>query len=137
MLLYKTVVTDGESDLALTFFNNRYIPSLLREGQDYVFRGKVTGSFSSAEMLSPEFLPISKAFPLSRLYPATQGLTSRIISLCHAKRPAPASSNPARPYPPMPCAANIGTVPPGFCPGTHPFSKIEAELDVALLPADL
>lgn len=80
MLLYKTVVTDGESDLALTFFNNRYIPSLLREGQDYVFRGKVTGSFFKREMLSPEFLPISKSLSIVPVYPATQGLTSRIIS---------------------------------------------------------
>ena len=25
-LLYKTTVTDGDSDMALTFFNNKYIP---------------------------------------------------------------------------------------------------------------
>ena len=28
-LLYKTTVTDGDSDMALTFFNNKYIPCLL------------------------------------------------------------------------------------------------------------
>ena len=33
MTLYKTSITDGESDMALTFFNNRYIPSMLREGR--------------------------------------------------------------------------------------------------------
>ena len=33
MTLYKTRATDGESDMALTFFNNKYIPSMLREGQ--------------------------------------------------------------------------------------------------------
>ena len=32
-LLYKTTVTDGDSDMALTFFNNKYIPTLLREGE--------------------------------------------------------------------------------------------------------
>lgn len=79
-LLYKTVATDGESDLTLTFFNNRYIPSLLKEGQEYVFRGKVTGTFLKREMLSPEFLPESKSLSIVPVYPATQGLTSRMIS---------------------------------------------------------
>ena len=88
MLLYKTVVTDGESDLALTFFNNRYIPSLLREGQDYVFRGKVTGSFFKREMLSPEFLPASSPLP--------------------CKTPCSCFLKPCATLSPMPCAANIG-----------------------------
>ena len=43
-LLYKAIVTDGVSDLALTFFNNRYIPNLLKAGEEYVFRGKMTGT---------------------------------------------------------------------------------------------
>ncbi len=43
MTLYKTRATDGESDMALTFFNNKYIPSMLREGQVYLFRGQGDG----------------------------------------------------------------------------------------------
>jgi len=79
-LLYKTTVSDGESDMSLTFFNNRYIPNLLKAGQEYVFRGKVTGTFLRREMLSPEFLPESRNPAIVPVYPATQGLTSRIIS---------------------------------------------------------
>ena len=78
--LYKTVVTDGESDLSLTFFNNRYIPSLLRQGQTYLFRGKVGGTFLRREMLSPEFLPESKGLAIQPVYPATAGLSSRQIA---------------------------------------------------------
>ena len=37
MTLYKTIVTDGDSDLHLTYFNNRYIPNLLTEGTAYLF----------------------------------------------------------------------------------------------------
>ncbi len=40
MTLYKVTVTDGESDLLLTFFNNRYIPRLLPEGQEFCSGGK-------------------------------------------------------------------------------------------------
>lgn len=79
-LLYKAVVSDGENDMALTFFNNRYIPNLLKAGEEYIFRGKVTGTFLRREMLSPEFLPKAKGQAVVPVYPATQGLTSRIIS---------------------------------------------------------
>ncbi len=78
-LLYKTTVSDGESEVQLTFFNNRYIPNLLRAGQTYLFRGKVTGSFIRREMASPDFLPQSKASAILPIYPQTQGLSSRII----------------------------------------------------------
>ncbi|MCI8527400.1 MAG: ATP-dependent DNA helicase RecG, partial [Oscillospiraceae bacterium] len=61
MTLYKTLVTDGTEDLQLTFFNNRYIPMLLREGETYLFRGRVTGSLLRREMSSPEFIAEGKA----------------------------------------------------------------------------
>ncbi len=79
-LLYKATVTDGVSDMSLTFFNNRYIPNLLKAGEEYVFRGKMTGTLLRREMLSPEFLPESKNLAIVPVYPATQGLSSRQIS---------------------------------------------------------
>ena len=79
-LLYRTVVTDGDSDMVLTFFNNRYIPSLLKEGETYLFRGKVTGTLLRREMISPEFLAESKSLSIQPIYPATQGLSSRQIA---------------------------------------------------------
>lgn len=78
--LYKATATDGKSDLSLTFFNNRYIPMLLRPGCTYFFRGRVTGSLLRKEMLSPEFVPQGKEKSIVPVYPATQGLTSRMIS---------------------------------------------------------
>lgn len=79
-LLYKTIATDGESDLALTFFNNKYIPNLLKEDEEYIFRGKMTGSLLKREMLSPEFVQAEKSQSIVPIYHQTQGLTSRIIS---------------------------------------------------------
>lgn len=80
MLLYKAKATDGSSDLELTFFNNRYIPNLLKEGETYLFRGKVTGTLLRRQMTSPEFLPEAKGLQIVPIYPATQGLSSRQIA---------------------------------------------------------
>ena len=80
MTLYKTSITDGEDDMQLTFFNNRYITSLLTEGAVYAFRGKVTGTFMRREMASPEFVPESRMQDMVPVYPQTSGLTSRIIA---------------------------------------------------------
>lgn len=79
-LLYKVLVTDGESDLTLTFFNNKYIPSLLKQGELYLFRGKVSGGYRRKEMAAPAFLPGNRQPALLPVYPATQGLSSRLIS---------------------------------------------------------
>ncbi len=80
MVLYKTVVSDDEQDLHLTFFNNKYIPSLLKPSSQYYFKGKVTGGFTRREMSSPEFLPIEKSLKFMPIYAQTSGLNSREIS---------------------------------------------------------
>ncbi len=84
-LLYKVKVTDGSDDMALTFFNNRYIPTLLKAGQEYLFHGKVQGNLTRREMLSPQFTPADRARPIVPVYPATAGLTSRQISAAVAE----------------------------------------------------
>ncbi len=100
-LLYKTLVSDGETDLELTFFNNRYIPTLLRAGETYFFRGKVTGTFLRRQMLSPEFFAESKNQAVVPIYPSTQGLTSRIIAgaVREALRLLPETVNDPLPLP--------------------------------------
>lgn len=80
MTLYKTTITDGSDDMQLTFFNNRFVVSLLEEGAIYAFRGKVTGTFTRREMASPEFVPESRMQDMVPVYPQTEGLTSRIIA---------------------------------------------------------
>lgn len=78
-MLYKTEATDGECVLHLTFFNNRYIPSLLKGGEEYIFTGKLTVNNGCFEMLSPQIDPVSNAGKMMPIYPQTAGLTSRMI----------------------------------------------------------
>lgn len=80
MTLYKTTITDGEDDMQLTFFNNRFVMNMLEEGSVYAFRGKVTGTFTRREMTSPEFVPENRMQDMVPVYPQTEGLTSRIIA---------------------------------------------------------
>lgn len=81
MVLYKTTVTDGETDLGITFFNNRYVVNQLKEGESYMFRGKVAGGFIAREMVSPAFLPLQRAMPIQPVYPLTKGLSNNMICL--------------------------------------------------------
>ncbi len=77
--IYKVEVTDGENIIHLTFFNNRYIPSLLKVGQEYIFTGKVTYSGGKCEMRSPIFDDATNAGKLMPIYPLTSGLTTRTV----------------------------------------------------------
>lgn len=77
-ILHKLEVDDGENIMHITFFNNMYIPYMLKSGTEYYFRGKVTGSFTRREMVSPEFSLVAKE--LIPIYPQTSGLSTKHIS---------------------------------------------------------
>ena len=80
MTLYKLRATDGTHDVQLTFFNNPYVKNLLREGEEYLLRGKISGTLLRREMTSPDFLPAGQAVPLRPVYRQTAGLTTRQIA---------------------------------------------------------
>lgn len=82
-LLYKTSVTDGKGLLNLTFFNNKYISNMLKEGEEYYFYGKITQSkFGSREMASPVFSKGEETVGIRPVYPQSAGLNSKLISKC-------------------------------------------------------
>ena len=80
MTLYKSRASDGESTMELTFFNNPYIPSLLKENTEYLFYGKFRPGLSRREMTSPEFFPADSCPPVRPVYRQTEGLSSRMIA---------------------------------------------------------
>lgn len=79
MTLYKTEVTDGVRDMTLTYFNNPYVQSMLQEGKEYLFRGKMQGNLTRREMTAPDFSPADGSAPIVPIYPQTEGLSSRQI----------------------------------------------------------
>lgn len=79
MTLYKFRVCDGLSVMHVTLFNNRYAPSLLKEGEEYLFFGKAGGTFLRREMSSPLFEPACRGQRIRPIYSQTEGLSSRQI----------------------------------------------------------
>ncbi len=79
MTLYKTEVTDGESLLDITFFNNKYAAAKIEQGKEYLFFGKITGKGYYRQMTSPEFEEVTDQSGLRPIYPQTAGLNSRAI----------------------------------------------------------
>lgn len=79
MTLYKTEISDGESLLEVTFFNNKYAAERLEAGKEYLFFGKVMGKGYFRSMVSPEFAEFDGGTGLRPIYPQTAGLNSRAI----------------------------------------------------------
>ena len=79
MTLYKTEISDGESVLDVTFFNNKYAAQKLEQGKEYLFFGKITGKGYFLTMNSPEFTEIEGSDRIRPIYPQTAGLNSKAI----------------------------------------------------------
>lgn len=79
----KTSVTDGVGLMNLTFFNNKYINNMLKEGEEYYFFGKVTvNRYSGREMASPTFQKAAQDAQIRPIYPQSAGLNSKFIEKC-------------------------------------------------------
>ncbi|WP_093989428.1 ATP-dependent DNA helicase RecG [Massiliimalia timonensis] len=78
--LFKVYVTDGEGDLTITIFNNRFAFDALQMGREYCFRGRIQGDFLRKEMNSPEFIDPERISPIRAVYHLTEGLSNNLIS---------------------------------------------------------
>lgn len=82
-LLSKTSITDGQGILPLTFFNNKYISSMLQEGEEYLFFGKVTlNKYGAREMVSPMFAKAEGTNRIRPIYPQSAKLNSKTVERC-------------------------------------------------------
>ncbi|MBR2953500.1 MAG: ATP-dependent DNA helicase RecG [Clostridia bacterium] len=80
MLIAKATVTDGDSVVAVTFFNNKYIDKMLKSGEEYLFFGKITlGKYSAREMVSPMFMKANQSVDIKPVYPQTKNVTSKMV----------------------------------------------------------
>lgn len=79
MTIYKTVATDGQSLMNLTFFNNKYTAESLVAGEEYLFYGKVGGNFHRREMTSPLVEKASLGGRIHPIYALTAGINSKYL----------------------------------------------------------
>ncbi len=80
MTLYKTIATDGIAGVHITVFNSKYLADSLKQGQEYIFYGKVTAQNGSLEMSNPIVEPFDSECGMRPVYPLTAGLTSKVLS---------------------------------------------------------
>lgn len=78
--LFKLTAVDGPVTLHITFFNAKYTVEALREGEEYIFYGTVTGGFYSRQMDSPQVFRPEKAGTLLPVYSLTQGFSNKMVS---------------------------------------------------------
>jgi len=88
MTLYHTWAADDTGTLRITIFNNKYAAEKLKEGETYLFYGKISGDMFQKEMTAPqleaeaektEALATRPTVAWQAVYPQTEGLYSRAI----------------------------------------------------------
>lgn len=75
--IFKSTVSDGVFKMTITFFNNRYAHEALTVGEEYIFRGKVTGFLSKREMASPILFRLTQTKGIIPVYRLTEGLSGK------------------------------------------------------------
>lgn len=80
LVLYKIFAEDdGGERFTVIFYNNRFAADALREGEEYLFSGKVSGNFTGKTMNSPAVLRADEENLLRPVYPLTEGLTAAMV----------------------------------------------------------
>lgn len=71
---------DDTAELEIVYFNNKFAPAALAEGQEYIFYGKLKGSLLERQTVNPIMIKPGEATSLSPQYPLTEGISSKIIA---------------------------------------------------------
>lgn len=80
--IYRATLQDDSGFIPVTFFNNKFIKNMLRQGQYYTFYGKVSAGSGRLEMISPEFEPLGREQfnkTVVPIYHSTEGLSQKTI----------------------------------------------------------
>ena len=78
--LYTLLAHDGKSPLRIVFFNAAYTASSLKKGASYLFYGKVGGTFSLREMISPQIFEPAQQKGFLPIYGLTAGITNKTLT---------------------------------------------------------
>lgn len=79
MTIFKLVVSDDESTMAITIFNSKYLFDSLAIGKSYYLYGKVTGSALKREMTMPLFISTDEESLIRPIYHLTEGLSNTML----------------------------------------------------------
>ena len=81
LTLYKIFVEDDSGErITVTYYNNRFASDALKEGEEYLFSGRISGNLTRKEMNSPTVLKADETNLLRPVYPLTEGLTAAMVT---------------------------------------------------------
>ena len=81
MIIYKITVSDDESQMTITFFNQQYMYDKLKYGGEFLFYGVFKKNINNFEMASPVVLSTESDAIIHPIYKQTGTLTSRKIEV--------------------------------------------------------
>ena len=79
MVIYKFFANDGEENVEITLYNQKWVAEKLEFGKEFLFYGLVNRTLFSCEMSAPEIYDVSEQ-NVCPVYPQTAGLNSKAIS---------------------------------------------------------
>ncbi len=79
-IMSKGMVYDDTGSIQIVFFNNKYISSILKGGNEYFFYGRIILDSYGKQMVAPTFSPVSDGVKIHPVYRQTAGLVSKTIS---------------------------------------------------------
>ena len=63
------LIDNIESRVDIIYFNSDYVKNIFKQGNIYVFYGKITGNLVKFEMVNPKFIPYQSGVESDRFYP--------------------------------------------------------------------
>ena len=79
MMIYKFIAKDQSGEFTVSLFNQRFLAQKLKFGGEYLFYGKMDGSFIMRQMNSPIIKPTDYNV-IEPIYPASRDMTSKMLS---------------------------------------------------------
>ena len=76
-IISRGTVYDDTGSLQIVFFNNKYISSMLKGGQEYFFYGRITAASFGSQMIAPTFSLASEGIRIHPVYKQTAGPIAR------------------------------------------------------------
>ncbi len=78
MTIYKFLAEDSSGQMEVTLFNQRFLAEKMRMGREYLFYGKVGGSYFYRQMSSPIIMEVGFK-GIQPIYPASKDLSSKMM----------------------------------------------------------
>ncbi len=79
LVIYKFVAQDATGKMVVNLFNQRFLAEKLKYGSEYLFYGKLEGSYVMRQMSSPTIKPADYNV-IEPIYPASRDMTSSQLS---------------------------------------------------------